>query len=224
MHRRTVKRKVLDAHRVTEEREVADLDVEALARAPGQLSEDRAVPAPATQFAYSRSRRMRPALAVAGSMVFGAALIVGFGYTFSSSRWLWGAWFETAAPVVVQAEGPPLVSGQPVREADEKASQSDTAPQGENTTAVADREASTRGVTVVVERRQTLRQICLRNVGRYNDSLVGEIRELNPWMSDPNHLEVGQRVQLPLPTRQHFEGKPKAGSIVDRESKPVEKP
>ena len=49
----------------------------------------------------------------------------------------------------------------------------------------------------VVEPRQTLRQICLRYVGRYSLRTVQQIQALNSGL-DPNRIEIGQRIRLPL--------------------------
>jgi type II secretory pathway predicted ATPase ExeA/phage tail protein X len=54
--------------------------------------------------------------------------------------------------------------------------------------------------TVVVQSGDNLRQIALRTVGRYSDRIIEQIRKLNPGMTDPNHLEVGQQVRLPRPS------------------------
>jgi type II secretory pathway predicted ATPase ExeA len=50
---------------------------------------------------------------------------------------------------------------------------------------------------VVVEAGQTLRQISLRYIGRYSLRTLEQIQALNPRL-DPNRIEVGQRVRLPL--------------------------
>ena len=49
----------------------------------------------------------------------------------------------------------------------------------------------------VVEPRQTLRQICLRHLGRYSLRTVQQIQALNSGL-DPNRIEIGQRIRLPL--------------------------
>ncbi len=53
-------------------------------------------------------------------------------------------------------------------------------------------------VTVVVQPGQSLKEICLQNVGRYDAELLSEISELNPQLKDPDHIEVGQSIWLPL--------------------------
>jgi general secretion pathway protein A len=54
--------------------------------------------------------------------------------------------------------------------------------------------------TVVVQRGDNLRQIALRTVGRYSGRIIEQIRKLNPGMTDPNRLEVGQQLRLPRPS------------------------
>jgi hypothetical protein len=61
-------------------------------------------------------------------------------------------------------------------------------------------EQLTDGATVViVQPRDDLRQICLRNFGRYDLRLVNKIIALNPELTDPDHINVGQRILLPGP-------------------------
>ena len=50
---------------------------------------------------------------------------------------------------------------------------------------------------VAVEPRQTLRQICLRYLGRYSLRTLQQIQALNSGL-DPNRIEIGQRIRLPL--------------------------
>jgi general secretion pathway protein A len=52
-------------------------------------------------------------------------------------------------------------------------------------------------LTVIVQPKQTLRQISLEYLGRSDDRLIEEIRELNPGITDPNRIEIGQAIQLP---------------------------
>ncbi len=54
-------------------------------------------------------------------------------------------------------------------------------------------------LTVKVVRNQTLRRICLRQLGHYNPRLVEEIRALNPGLDDPDFILAGQRLLLPKP-------------------------
>ena len=55
-------------------------------------------------------------------------------------------------------------------------------------------------VIVVVEPQKTLYRICLEHFGRYDQKRLEQIRALNPRITDPSHIETGQRIILPAPT------------------------
>jgi general secretion pathway protein A len=52
-------------------------------------------------------------------------------------------------------------------------------------------------IKVVVQSGETLRQIAFRTLGHDGGKLVEQIRQLNPTLTDPNHIEVGQEIRLP---------------------------
>lgn len=52
---------------------------------------------------------------------------------------------------------------------------------------------------VRVEEGETLRTISQRYLGRKEWPLIAEIVKLNPEVGDPNRIEVGQKIRLPLP-------------------------
>lgn len=54
-------------------------------------------------------------------------------------------------------------------------------------------------ITVAASPQQSLKELCLRYVGRFDDELSQKIRGLNPDLKDPDHLEAGQLIQIPLP-------------------------
>jgi hypothetical protein len=62
------------------------------------------------------------------------------------------------------------------------------------------KQAADGNIVVTVQPGDDLRQICLRNVGRYDLRLVAKIRELNPDLADPDRITVGQRIVLPQPS------------------------
>lgn len=64
---------------------------------------------------------------------------------------------------------------------------------------------------VVVQTKQTLRQICLLYLGRCAPELIEELQALNPLLVDPNQLAVGQRLRLPV-------GKPRPRQALLEES------
>ena len=51
--------------------------------------------------------------------------------------------------------------------------------------------------TYVVQPKDTLRDLCLSTLGRYDKQVVSEIQELNPDLTNPDHLEVGREIRLP---------------------------
>jgi hypothetical protein len=50
---------------------------------------------------------------------------------------------------------------------------------------------------VVVEPKETLSQISLRYLGRFDANLYKEICGLNPELVDPNLIHAGQQIKLP---------------------------
>jgi len=54
--------------------------------------------------------------------------------------------------------------------------------------------------TYVVQPKDTLGALCLSLVGRYDETVQKEIRDLNPDLKDLTNLQVGQEIRLPLPS------------------------
>ena len=44
---------------------------------------------------------------------------------------------------------------------------------------------------------QTLFRISVAKYGTYNDSILTKIRELNPWLSNPDVIKPGQQIRIP---------------------------
>lgn len=59
--------------------------------------------------------------------------------------------------------------------------------------------ASGQVLTVVAGRGQTIEQISRAYIGRFDSQLLAQILALNPSIKDPNHLEPGQLIRIPLP-------------------------
>jgi len=57
---------------------------------------------------------------------------------------------------------------------------------------------SASSLTYVVQPNDTLRDLCLSIVGRYDAVVLERIRKLNPELKNPNRIEAGQEVRLPL--------------------------
>jgi general secretion pathway protein A len=51
---------------------------------------------------------------------------------------------------------------------------------------------------VVVEPQQTLAAISRRYLGEYSPAAVAKLRALNPRLTNPDHIEVGQQIRLPV--------------------------
>jgi len=60
------------------------------------------------------------------------------------------------------------------------------------------RENSLSSLAYVVQPRDTLRDLCLLILGRYDEVVLSQIQKLNPELKDPDHLDVGQKIRLPL--------------------------
>ena len=97
---------------------------------------------------------------------------------------------ESTSPAdAAPAENPgPSAEAAPAESANGSASKAEAAPVTS---------ADSEGIIVTVRPKQTLRQICLLHLGRYDHHLIEVIRGLNPQLVDPNHLQVGQEIRLP---------------------------
>jgi type II secretory pathway predicted ATPase ExeA len=54
-------------------------------------------------------------------------------------------------------------------------------------------------LTVMAGPQQSLKDLTLRYVGHFDDDLSKQICSLNPDLKDPDHLEAGQLIRIPLP-------------------------
>jgi general secretion pathway protein A len=52
--------------------------------------------------------------------------------------------------------------------------------------------------TIQVVRNETLFGISMENYGRYDQRIVDVIREMNPWLEDPDHIRAGQKLRIPV--------------------------
>ena len=59
-------------------------------------------------------------------------------------------------------------------------------------------EKPVRAFTYVVQHKDTLSSLCRAVLGRYDSNVLSKVRELNPDLKNPNELEVGQEIRLPL--------------------------
>lgn len=79
-------------------------------------------------------------------------------------------------------------------------------------------------IRIVVEPGETLRQLSLRYIGRFDTSVLVEVCSLNPEVKDPGHIEAGQVLRLPVYLRHrdaaHTETIAGIPAIGGREKKP----
>jgi general secretion pathway protein A len=57
---------------------------------------------------------------------------------------------------------------------------------------------SSRFVTHVVRPNDTIWNLCVSSLGRYDEAAVAELRKLNPELIDIDRIEVGQQIRVPL--------------------------
>jgi hypothetical protein len=58
--------------------------------------------------------------------------------------------------------------------------------------------ASPKFVMYVVRPNDTIWDLCVASLGRYDETAVAELRELNPDLIDVDRIEVGQQIRLPV--------------------------
>jgi general secretion pathway protein A len=52
--------------------------------------------------------------------------------------------------------------------------------------------------TIAIVRNETLFGISMENYGRYDEQLVNIIRQMNPGLTDPDHIKAGQKLRIPV--------------------------
>jgi hypothetical protein len=134
-----------------------------------------------------------------------------FGIQFTSSpptygpapqlnltRWL----FRVAALVSILLIGSVLPSIlEHIRPTRVKASAAVGGPSTATQSAGRPRSGAVRVLTIMAGREETVKQISLLYVGHFDDDLFEEICKLNPELKDPDHLEDGQLIRIPLRPR-----------------------
>jgi general secretion pathway protein A len=57
---------------------------------------------------------------------------------------------------------------------------------------------SSKSFVYVVQPNDTLHDLCVSTMGRYDRTVVAEIQKLNPELNNFDHLQVGQRIRFPV--------------------------
>jgi nucleoid-associated protein YgaU len=172
--------------RAVAEEALQDRQFESLLRA-GNPSRPVVNPAPPRSVAAPRRRTgLRQAALLAAAMLIAGVLGASAGLYAWRAQWPLArlplalkpvvTLFDTPAPPVPPAPAP---AAEPVPDSDPP---KPAAPEHE---------------LVVVAPHQTLTDIGKLYLGEYNAAVLAKLRELNPGLGDPNHLEVGQQIRLP---------------------------
>lgn len=193
---------------------VSDLEIDSLLTEPKPITiaglSSRAcspIDAPfssmATKMTMLRARRRRrwqviPAIASAAAL-----LTLGISSAVDWNRGLRTPPYDFLSA----AEAAPLPSGEPLASPSARVAVltvSDDVPSGDAAqsafvTKTDTSEAS--ALTVFVEKDVTLRHLCLQYLGRFDEATILEVFSLNPQITDPAHIEAGQRLRLPLHLR-----------------------
>jgi general secretion pathway protein A len=145
-------------------------------------------------------------------------LAVG-GVLFAGHHWL-GRPAPSHASVVTPASQAPAASEQPAEVASGPQASINSVPPGTATPAPVQPSSGATGLTqpaahadpsaantsptsgpagtVRVRPGQTLVGICTEKFGTCTPELLQQIHELNPWLKDPDHIEIGQDLRIPV--------------------------
>ena len=77
--------------------------------------------------------------------------------------------------------------------------------------------------SIRVSKGQTLSQISVETLGRYDPQILAEVRNLNPRLGDPGHIRVGEQIFMPSasisPALDQTPASPKFSSLTREEGK-----
>jgi type II secretory pathway predicted ATPase ExeA len=89
---------------------------------------------------------------------------------------------------------------------------------------VARRHSQNSEASVVVFSGQTLSGISIDTLGKYDEEVLAKFRALNPWLNNPDHLDVGQELIIPLDEAKFQTKEPAAERIPATPAAGPEKP
>ena len=203
----------------------ADLDMDAVARNPRASQRPAPVGSPLTpKLSHPLNLKSGLRSRAVGAFAFAGVLILIGLFSFSSMLRPGRASHEASTPEVVEATAAPAVSEGLDLPPEPNVLGADRPSQATAVEQAAPENDSRNSFVVVVEPKQTLRQISLRYLGRFDSKLVEEIRQLNPGITDPNQIEIGQRIRLPLRSRTSGGGSLAAEVGAESQTSPAKKP
>jgi hypothetical protein len=100
-----------------------------------------------------------------------------------------------SSPNAATVDAPPVVAAQPAP----PVTATPPAISSVDTQAPPDDQPKT--VKVTVRPGETLQQIALRTLGQDDSQILKQIQQLNPRMTDPDHIEADQEIRLPQISR-----------------------
>jgi general secretion pathway protein A len=195
------KRKAIDRDIIVEV--IADLDLEPLREKPVAAKTPVVEPKRQSAAASSVAKKHSSFGVFAPKLALASAVLLGFAWLVTHV----GRHQERNLEMPVSAASvDPVPVSTPAIEANTPAtSNGSETPATEPAASVpvvpaASSVASASQESVKVTQGQTLYQISRKKMGKYNPAVLEEIRGLNPWMSDPNHIQPGQKILIPSAT------------------------
>lgn len=184
---------------------IADLNVDSLNRPPAKREVAPDKVEKNLPLSYRTRVRIRPGrLALQALSVIVVFAAVGLSILASTSGRIGRLWqgkaegsqsFPSASPLLEKSTETSTETG-PSPLIGEKSAESPAVERAQSTPT--NRASSTTElVTVAVQPGDTLYRIALRTMGQANDSLLEQIQDLNPSVTNPDHIEVGQEIRLP---------------------------
>jgi type II secretory pathway predicted ATPase ExeA len=164
--------------------------------APARVSGSRPTPVTAPKFMDSRmkahltydagrkiSRPRRPVRsAILGALLLSASLLLAILSRSDTKQAITPSIFDNSSNALGTLIHPDRSDG--------AAASFDAAPQDTGNGQV---------LTVVAGPQQTLKDLSLKYLGHFDSNLSKEISTLNPDVKDPDHLEAGELIRIPLP-------------------------
>ena len=148
---------------------------------------------PSPQSVYGRIRGM-----FLGHRLFQTSVLL---VALSSLGIYWGTRTRPAIAQPADVRELKSADSSPARASETASARRDAAADGSTSQSIPKSDTGARAVrsfTYVVQPKDTLRELCVSMLGRYDNAVRAEIRQLNPNLKNPEHLDPGQEIRLPL--------------------------
>jgi type II secretory pathway predicted ATPase ExeA len=167
---------------------LADLDLRPMFEGPGSIPEPEKRKAPAVNVP-SPEERWSPPRAWSARFALAFLLVAALSWLFVQTK-------QHAANVLASAtsrtvKAPPPAQGNAPASPDQE-HLVDSAP-------VASTSPAADSKTRIILPNETLYRISVKNFGKYDEGTLARVRELNPWLNNPDLIEAGQKIRIPVP-------------------------